>query len=433
MMMVCRSRHPIIWLMIMLLSMIPLVRSDLDHLIGANLNHIIEMTQQQQQEEEEEEDSLLKQDFTIKEIIMTTTDDEKDRLERYRSFLLEFKQGKTIRFTLPSLLLDMSAERMQEELVYHNRHDRWSQRVILEMFYQALSPKQESDQQKRKSARWQQVRNYPKQREMKNWMDDDVDVCLWDGITCGIITAGSGLARSTSTSGVPIIYSNVNCWCLEPWEDAEWDWPTEEDVNMLEMFGTGELAEREEKRLNKARETEEEKAMIDRLLYAELDEEHLKNGLKESDIPDPERLKKDPILLNKLKRFRDTLKMACSCPDHTIPRTYPPKNAVTKIDLIEFGITGTLPTELSQLRFLHRLNFNSNNLYGTIPTELGLFENLHFLDLGENNLTGKIPKELALLNNTIDELWLEKNYFTGSFPEELTSLNAGTYIHTFLT
>ena len=432
-----RIRCAFIWVMILFLfMMMSLVRSDWEHLIGANFKHIIKMIQI------EDETALFTEDITVTEIIRTTADDDDDddddRLEGYRRFLLEFQQGKSIHFMLPSHLLDTSVKRMEQELVYYNRHhQRWSQRVILEMFYHSISSsssssssyKQENDKQKRQ--RWQQERNYLKQREMKNWMEDDVDICLWDGITCGIITAGSGLARSTSTSGVPIIYSNVNCWCLEPWEDDEWDWPTEEDVDLLEMFATGELAEREEKRLNKARETEEEKAMIDRLLYAELDEELLKNGLKESDIPDPQRLKKNPELFNKLKQFRATLKNACTCPDHLIPRTFPPKNAVTKIDLMEFGITGTIPPELHQLRFLNRLNLNCNNLQGTLPTEFGLFENLHFLDLGENNLTGQIPKELALLNNTMDELWLEKNYFTGSFPEELFSLKAGTYLHSF--
>ena len=55
-----------------------------------------------------------------------------------------------------------------------------------------------------------------------------------------------------------------------------------------------------------------------------------------------------------------------------------------------------------------RLNLSDNNLTGSIPAELGNLDNLTWLDLSDNNLTGLIPTELGDLDY-IEALGLEGN------------------------
>lgn len=104
------------------------------------------------------------------------------------------------------------------------------------------------------------------------------------------------------------------------------------------------------------------------------------------------------------------------------PDYAPPCHAVTSIDLVEMGLSGTLPSELVHLNHLHRLNLNDNILHGTIPTEYGMFEHLRFMDLGDNSLEGSIPYHFASLSKTMQELWLEKNEFTGTIDYSLMEL-----------
>mmetsp|Transcript_24960 Transcript_24960/g.45184 ORF Transcript_24960/g.45184 Transcript_24960/m.45184 type:complete len:1216 (-) Transcript_24960:628-4275(-) len=92
------------------------------------------------------------------------------------------------------------------------------------------------------------------------------------------------------------------------------------------------------------------------------------------------------------------------------------QRVVTKIDMMQFDLCGTLPETLSHLRYLDRLNLNSNSIRGSIPTTYGSFQHLTFIDLGINKLTGTIPTELGDLRSTLGELWLEKNTLTGTIP-----------------
>ena len=54
------------------------------------------------------------------------------------------------------------------------------------------------------------------------------------------------------------------------------------------------------------------------------------------------------------------------------------------------GITGSLPSQLGQLRHLSSMSVAYNLLKGTIPTEIPLLRNLSLLHLHENRLTGDL-------------------------------------------
>ena len=94
---------------------------------------------------------------------------------------------------------------------------------------------------------------------------------------------------------------------------------------------------------------------------------------------------------------------------------------VTRLELFENRLSGTLPSELGNLTNLTHLWLYSNQLSGEIPSELGSLANLTELWLYSNQLSGSIPSELGSLAN-LTELWLYSNQLSGSIPSELGNL-----------
>jgi len=95
--------------------------------------------------------------------------------------------------------------------------------------------------------------------------------------------------------------------------------------------------------------------------------------------------------------------------------------SLTRLDLINNELTGTIPSELGNLINLTELNLNNNQLTGAIPSELGNLINLDKLNLYENQLTGPIPSQLGNLTN-LTILNLYENQLTGSISSALGNL-----------
>jgi len=118
---------------------------------------------------------------------------------------------------------------------------------------------------------------------------------------------------------------------------------------------------------------------------------------------------------------------------------------ITKIDIRENGLTGslpmfikelvslssslevlrfsknalssTIPTEIGQLSNLQSLFLNNNNLVGTIPTSLGNLNKLSIFSVGNNGMDGTIPGEI--FHPTLVGLDLDDNNFHGTLPSEM--------------
>jgi hypothetical protein len=94
------------------------------------------------------------------------------------------------------------------------------------------------------------------------------------------------------------------------------------------------------------------------------------------------------------------------------------------VNVLEFydnGLTGSIPSEISDLPYLAYLMLSEDNLTGPIPPEIGNLTNLHTLTLSGNQLSGPIPPELDNLTN-LQSLDLSDNQLSGSIPPELDNL-----------
>ncbi|XVF66705.1 hypothetical protein PTKIN_Ptkin10aG0059000 [Pterospermum kingtungense] len=96
-------------------------------------------------------------------------------------------------------------------------------------------------------------------------------------------------------------------------------------------------------------------------------------------------------------------------------------NRVTRLDLGNAKLSGSLVAELGKLERLQYLELYRNNLMDSIPEEIGRLKSLVSLDLYHNNLSGSIPASLSKLSN-LKFLRLNGNRLTGRIPRQLTQL-----------
>ena len=67
---------------------------------------------------------------------------------------------------------------------------------------------------------------------------------------------------------------------------------------------------------------------------------------------------------------------------------------VTRLELRDKSLSGSVPAELGRLSGLTRLDLSANSLTGALPEELGLLSNLAFIRLAGNLFTGCVPHAL---------------------------------------
>ncbi|XP_073277962.1 BRASSINOSTEROID INSENSITIVE 1-associated receptor kinase 1-like isoform X1 [Primulina huaijiensis] len=96
-------------------------------------------------------------------------------------------------------------------------------------------------------------------------------------------------------------------------------------------------------------------------------------------------------------------------------------NSVTRVDLGNANLSGTLSPQLGLLPNLQYLELYSNIITGRIPSELGNLTSLVSLDLYLNSLIGPIPDTLGKLQK-LRFLRLNNNSLTGEIPRSLTTI-----------
>ena len=103
--------------------------------------------------------------------------------------------------------------------------------------------------------------------------------------------------------------------------------------------------------------------------------------------------------------------------------TADPNGRVVALSLVNKGLVGKIPPELSGLTNLYQLDLSLNQLSGGIPMELGSLTNLLKLRLNRNQFSGEIPLKLGDLTN-LQDLNLAGNQLSGEIPMELGSITS---------
>lgn len=78
-------------------------------------------------------------------------------------------------------------------------------------------------------------------------------------------------------------------------------------------------------------------------------------------------------------------------------------------------LTGTILSEVGQLKQLHALDLSRNNITGLIPDSISAMENLEILDLSVNNLYGSIPQSFEKLT-FLSKFSVAYNHLQGEIP-----------------
>ncbi|KAK4346712.1 hypothetical protein RND71_033051 [Anisodus tanguticus] len=101
---------------------------------------------------------------------------------------------------------------------------------------------------------------------------------------------------------------------------------------------------------------------------------------------------------------------------------------VTSLDISGFNLTGTLPPEVGNLRFLQNLSVAVNQFTGPIPVELSFIPNLRYLNLSNNIFGSEFPSQLTRLRN-LQVLDLYNNNMTGDLPVEVYQMTNLKHLH----
>ncbi|KAF8026484.1 hypothetical protein BT93_F3076 [Corymbia citriodora subsp. variegata] len=104
-----------------------------------------------------------------------------------------------------------------------------------------------------------------------------------------------------------------------------------------------------------------------------------------------------------------------------IPSSFGHLTALRQINLAKNSISGLIPVNLSSCSSLEEISFDSNNISGELPAELGSLAELKILDVSVNNLTGSIPKTFGNLS-ALTTLSLARNRLSGELSNELGNL-----------
>jgi Leucine-rich repeat (LRR) protein len=315
-----------------------------------------------------------------------------------------------VKISVPRFMRVYSGERVAEELSYYLRaKQQWSQRVVLELMYFALT--YGTDYKPDDNG----YLEYPCLQHKTNWLNDEVDVCEWEGITCGNIHPS---VHDRPRVELKLFGKIEGTYDWGP--EEEYRWPARHVVTKIDL---PEL---------KCRGTLPE----DLFMLTELRRLNLRGNSLRGTIPATfgDLVKLDfldlsfneltgvPWQLSHLFKNLEELWLGNNMLEGPIHFYLTKMKKLHLLDVSNNEISGTIPTELHHLVRMAGLFLENNNITGTLPTEIGVaLTKLQYLFVQNNSLEGPIPSEIGRLPN-LNSLMMDQNWFNGTLPTELTAI-----------
>jgi len=131
-----------------------------------------------------------------------------------------------------------------------------------------------------------------------------------------------------------------------------------------------------------------------------------------------------PVEIKNLK-YLNTLWLDQNVIGGNIPKEFGDLQQLERLALSYNAIQGTLPQALFSIKSIKELALESNKLEGNIPNSISNFVNLKRLGLNKNNFNGLLPKEIGDLK-LLENINLSENKFEGCFPDSFKNLCAKT-------
>jgi hypothetical protein len=99
---------------------------------------------------------------------------------------------------------------------------------------------------------------------------------------------------------------------------------------------------------------------------------------------------------------------------------------VENIDISNLGLTGSLPNNIGNLKFMKTFLVNGNKLTGSIPTGIGAgYLQFKTIQLDNNQFSGPIPSQIGELTE-LTTLTLNSNALSGTIPVQMSQMTALT-------
>mmetsp|Transcript_14997 Transcript_14997/g.22892 ORF Transcript_14997/g.22892 Transcript_14997/m.22892 type:complete len:1029 (-) Transcript_14997:62-3148(-) len=328
---------------------------------------------------------------------------------------------------VPKFVSSLPAERIAQELSYYLRSNGlWSQRLVLESLFHSLTYGVDYKPQNYDHP------GFPCLGSKAHWLDSNVNICRWEGVTCGNI--------HPFPKDRPRIEQKLFGGKVQgdyDWGPAEeHKWPSAQSVTKLD------LAE-----LKCQGTLPDELYMLTQLRRLDLSRNSLRGTIPDtfSDFSKLEFLDLSHNLLTGSPRNLSQLSVEELWLEHNqfhgpihyfLIRT----PIIRYLDVSHNKLTGAIPSDIAQLRpnlmgffaehneisgkivpsfggfrQLSYLRLDFNKFEGTIPTEIGLLENLRLFQMNNNRLNGTLPIELTGMRQ-LETLLLSSNRLSGPIP-----------------
>ncbi|XP_020579944.1 probable LRR receptor-like serine/threonine-protein kinase At1g07650 isoform X2 [Phalaenopsis equestris] len=114
-------------------------------------------------------------------------------------------------------------------------------------------------------------------------------------------------------------------------------------------------------------------------------------------------------------RYLQLLDLSKNLFNGSVPKAWS-KMRLFDLELTGNRLSGPFPRVLTQITSLKNLSIEENRFSGTIPQEIGILTNMEKLVISSNDFTGELPATLANLTKLID-LRISNNNFSGKIPD----------------